>query len=59
MFLTQRRLRIRLKGGDETWVPIGKKAAAALDKYIRAAPGTPRRRPHGSGSASKATTPRA
>lgn len=36
VFLTQRRLRIRLKGGDETWVPIGKKAAAALDKYIRA-----------------------
>ena len=35
MFLTQRRLRIRLKGGDETWVPIGKKAAAALDRYIR------------------------
>lgn len=36
VFLTQRRLRIRLKGGDETWVPIGKKAAAAVDKYIRA-----------------------
>jgi site-specific recombinase XerD len=36
VFLSQRRLRIRLKGGDETWVPIGKKAAAALDRYIRA-----------------------
>jgi site-specific recombinase XerD len=36
VFLTQRRLRIRLKGGDETWVPIGKKATAALDRYIRA-----------------------
>jgi site-specific recombinase XerD len=36
VFLAQRRLRIRLKGGDETWVPIGKKAAAALDRYIRA-----------------------
>lgn len=35
VFLTQRKLRIRLKGGDETWVPIGKKAAAALDRYIR------------------------
>jgi integrase/recombinase XerD len=35
VFLTQRRLRIRLKGGDETWVPIGKKAAAAVDRYIR------------------------
>jgi site-specific recombinase XerD len=36
VFLAKRRLRIRLKGGDETWVPIGKKAAAALDRYIRA-----------------------
>ena len=35
VFLTQRKLRIRLKGGDETWVPIGKKAAAAVDRYIR------------------------
>jgi site-specific recombinase XerD len=35
VFLTQRRLRIRLKGGDETWVPVGKKAAAAIDRYIR------------------------
>ena len=35
VFLTHRKLRIRLKGGDETWVPIGKKAAAALDGYIR------------------------
>jgi site-specific recombinase XerD len=33
--LSQRRLRIRLKGGDELWVPIGKKSAAAIDKYIR------------------------
>ncbi|MBV9448767.1 MAG: tyrosine-type recombinase/integrase [Streptosporangiaceae bacterium] len=36
VFLTKRRLRIRLKGGDETWVPIGKKTASALDRYIRA-----------------------
>jgi site-specific recombinase XerD len=35
VFLTQRHLRIRLKGGDETLVPIGKKAAAAVDRYIR------------------------
>jgi site-specific recombinase XerD len=35
VFLTQRRLRIRLKGGNQTWVPIGKKAAAAIDRYIR------------------------
>src|SRR5260370_27469993 len=34
VFLTQRRLRIRLKGGDETWVPIRKKAASALDPYL-------------------------
>ncbi len=27
IFLSERRLRVRLKGGDETWVPIGKKAA--------------------------------
>jgi site-specific recombinase XerD len=37
VFLTQRRLRIRLKGGDETWVPIGKKAAASVDRF----PGSP------------------
>lgn len=35
VFLSQRRLRLRLKGGDETWVPIGKKTAAAVDRYIR------------------------
>jgi len=36
VFLAQKRLRVRLKGGDELWVPIGKKTAAAIDKYIRA-----------------------
>jgi site-specific recombinase XerD len=36
VFLTKKRLRIRLKGGDEIWVPIGKKTANALDRYIRA-----------------------
>ncbi len=41
VFLSQRRLRIRLKGGDETWVPIGKKAAAALDRTYVLAPGIP------------------
>jgi integrase/recombinase XerD len=34
--LAQRRLRICLKGGNELWVPIGRKSAAAIDKYIRA-----------------------
>ena len=35
VFLSQRRLRVRLKGGRETWIPIGAKAAAALDRYVR------------------------
>lgn len=34
--LKSRRLRIRLKGGDELWVPLGAKASAALDRYLRA-----------------------
>jgi integrase/recombinase XerD len=42
VFPAQHRLRIRLKGGDETWVPIGKKSATALDKYIRARARHPR-----------------
>lgn len=33
--LRGRRLRIRLKGGDEHWAPIGDKAAQALDRYLR------------------------
>jgi site-specific recombinase XerD len=36
VFLSAKRLRVRLKGGRETWVPIGAKSAAAIDKYIRA-----------------------
>ncbi len=35
VYLTQRKLRVRLKGGNETWVPVGKKAAVALDRYLR------------------------
>jgi site-specific recombinase XerD len=35
VFLSQRKLRLRLQGGDETWVPIGKKTVAAIDRYIR------------------------
>jgi site-specific recombinase XerD len=34
--LARHRLRVRLKGGREIWVPIGRKAAAACDRYIRA-----------------------
>lgn len=31
-----RRLRIRLKGGNEHWLPIGAEAVRALDRYVRA-----------------------
>lgn len=37
--LKGRRLRIRLKGGDEHWIPLGAKAVQALDRYIRARSG--------------------
>ncbi len=36
VYLSRHRLRVTLKGGRQIWVPIGKKAAAALDRYIRA-----------------------
>lgn len=35
VFLARHRLRVTLKGGREFWAPIGKKAAAAVDAYIR------------------------
>lgn len=35
VWLSRRLLRIRLKGGNEHLVPIGRKATAALDRYIR------------------------
>jgi site-specific recombinase XerD len=35
VLLAKRRLRVRLKGGREIWVPLGKKAASALDRYLR------------------------
>lgn len=35
VFVARHQLRIRLKGGREFLAPIGKKAAAALDRYIR------------------------
>jgi site-specific recombinase XerD len=36
VFLDQLRLRVRLKGGEIWWAPIGSKAAAAIDRYLRA-----------------------
>ena len=36
VYLMQRRLRVVLKGGRQTYIPIGKKTAAAIDKYLRA-----------------------
>lgn len=36
VMLKQKQLRVRLKGGDTILVPIGKKAARELDRYIRA-----------------------
>ncbi|GAA4059555.1 tyrosine-type recombinase/integrase [Actinomadura miaoliensis] len=33
--LRRRRVRVRLKGGDELVLPLGKKAALALDRYLR------------------------
>jgi site-specific recombinase XerD len=35
VFLDQARLRIRLKGGDGLFVPIGRQSVAALDRYLR------------------------
>ncbi|MFB4276084.1 tyrosine-type recombinase/integrase [Nonomuraea sp. MTCD27] len=34
--LKGRRVRIRLKGGNEHWVPLGAESVRALDRYIRA-----------------------
>jgi len=44
--LSHKVIRIRLKGGDEHLIPIGRKAAAALDRYLRARA----RHPRGAGS---------
>jgi integrase/recombinase XerD len=42
VFLPMRRLRVTLKGGNQWWVPIGKKSAAAIDRYLRARARHPR-----------------
>lgn len=34
--LSRKTIRVVLKGGDEHWIPLGRKAAAALDRYLRA-----------------------
>jgi site-specific recombinase XerD len=34
--LTAKTIRVTLKGGDEHLIPVGRKAAAALDRYLRA-----------------------
>jgi len=34
--LAQKRLRVTLKGGDIWWVPIGRRSAEAIDRYLRA-----------------------
>lgn len=40
--LKGKRIRIRLKGGDELWVPIGSKTASAIDRYLRMRAGHPK-----------------
>lgn len=42
VFLPQRYVRIVLKGGDEHAAPLGRKAVAALDRYVRARARQPR-----------------
>lgn len=34
--LAERRIKVTLKGGEEIWIPLGKKSAAAVDRYLRA-----------------------
>ena len=36
VFPGRKLLRITLKGGDEHWAPVGRRTAAAIDRYIRA-----------------------
>ena len=35
VFLQARRLRVVLKGGNQHWIPVGRRTAAALDRYLR------------------------
>jgi integrase/recombinase XerD len=43
VFLHQNRLRVTLKGGQIWWIPIGRKTAAAIDRYLRARARNPHR----------------
>jgi len=36
VFLAAHRLRVRLKGGAVWWIPVGKRTATAIDRYLRA-----------------------
>jgi site-specific recombinase XerD len=36
VFVYQHKMRVTLKGGRQFWVPIGREASAALDRYLRA-----------------------
>jgi site-specific recombinase XerD len=42
VFLHQKRLRVVLKGGSEHWIPVGRKSAAAIDRYLRSRARHPR-----------------
>ena len=42
VFLHQKRLRVVLKGGSEHWVPLGRKATASIDRYLRSRARRPR-----------------
>ena len=43
VFLAERRLHVTLKGGRQPRVPIGAKAATAIDRYLRARARSPQR----------------
>jgi len=42
VFLQLRRLRVTLKGCDQWWIPIGRRTATAIDRYLRARARHPR-----------------
>lgn len=42
VFLARRQLRVILKGGDQYMIPVGRKACAAIDRYLRSRARHPR-----------------